>query len=679
MSFTPPPAADAARITFVAPTAPDSGSGSDSAHPTSLATAVAHLQTAPNADATLTLRIQLEPGIYILDKPLTFRPETSDHRVITLAARLPGTVTLSGGVQLTTPWKSAELNGRKVWSTPLPDSISLPADSTPAFRSLWINNTRRMWARYPNDGTFARVEGIPERPPGDWTAGPTSFRYAPADAAAWHAAISTAELTTFTRWIDSHLRIASLDESTRLARFTTPNTISLDPGDFYILQGASAFLDQPGEWWCDNATRTIYTIPLPGDTLDSPSFVPRLTTLLDIAGDPEHGHFVENITFEGLTFSHQTWWFAPGWHSDWPAHKPVGFNQAAAGAPGAITLNGAKHITFRNCTIRGTESYGIELARGCTDCTLDHCTITDLGAGGVKIGEPTIRPDANDLTARNTISDCTISDGGHIHHQAVGVWLGQSSSNTLSHNLISDFDYTGISIGWTWGYGPSAADHNSVEWNEIRNLGSRKGNAEPPLGDMGGIYTLGIQPGTVIHHNFFHDIAGHTIAWGIYFDEGTTGVLAEHNIVLRTTHGGFHQHYGKDNILRNNLFLQGRDAQLWRTRREDHNSFTFEHNLVIGASPQWMSGDWSDHFTADHNLYWRTDGKPIVFPGNKAFADWQAAGHDVGSIIAGPDLILDPPTKPRFGPKSQAKLAIEALPDLTGVGPRQNSLQQPSP
>lgn len=660
-------------ITFVSTTAPDSGSGADSTHPTSLAAAMAHLAAVPSGDAftPLHLRIQLEPGTYTLDKPLLFTPELSDRRDITFAARIPGTVTISGGVKLP-PWHPATLNGKDVWACTLPESLALPADGTPAFRSLWINNTRRTWARHPNDGAFARVDAIPERPPGDWTVGPTSFRYAPADADAWHAAGLGAEITTFTRWIDSHLRLASLEEPQRLARFTAPNMISLDPGDLYILQGSAALLDRPGEWWCDQATRTVYTIPMPGDTPDAPSFVPRLNTILAIQGDPAKGAFVDHITFEGITFAHQAWWFAPGWHSDWPAHKPVGFNQAAAGAPGAIAVSGARHITFRHCTIHATESYGLEFARGCTNCTLDHCTITDLGAGGVKVGETTLPASPNHLTARNTITDCTISDGGHLHHQAVGVWIGQSSANTLAHCLISDFDYTGISIGWTWGYGPSAADHNTVEWNEIRNLGARPGNAEPPLGDMGGIYTLGTQPGTTIHHNFFHDIAGHTIAWGIYFDEGTTGVVAEHNIVLRTTHGGFHQHYGKDNAVRDNLFLQGRDAQLWRTRREDHNSFTFERNIVVGASPQWMAGDWSTNFIARHNLYWRTDGQPIVFPDKRSFEQWQAAGLDKDSMVVDPDLRLDHPTQPAFGPKAHADAKAVTLPSLTGVGPRPN-------
>src|SRR6185295_12094786 len=115
---------------------------------------------------------------------------------------------------------------------------------------------------------------------------------------------------------------------------------------------------------------------------------------------------------------------------------------------------------------------------------------------------------------------------------------------------------------------------NTILCNEVERIGAREVGGEPALGDMAGIYTLGTQNGTVIRNNYFHDIAGRSIAWGIYFDEGSTGIVAENNLVLRTTHGGFHQHYGRDNVVRNNVFAQGRDAQLWKTRREEHRAFT---------------------------------------------------------------------------------------------------------
>ena len=123
---------------------------------------------------------------------------------------------------------------------------------------------------------------------------------------------------------------------------------------------------------------------------------------------------------------------------------------------------------------------------------------------------------------------------------------------------------------------------------------------------MGGIYTLGPQDGTVIRNNRFHDIAAIKYGgWGIYFDEGSTDILAEKNLVYRTTHGGLHQHYGKDNVFRNNIIAFGREWQVQRTRPEDHRSFTFQRNLVYWDTGTAVSGNWAN-FNADfdHNVYW---------------------------------------------------------------------------
>lgn len=588
---------------------------------------------------------------------------------------------LSGG-EAVGPWRPDYLGRTYVWIADIPDALKDTKDN-PArmIRDLWVGGERRPRARVPDKG-YLKISEVPDVPAGTpWTQGFTRIRFADEDASIWPLADagragSAVELIGFTRWIDDHLTIKSIDLAQRTAEFTRRAMVLFTPGDLYRLEGSAKFLDTPGEWLADR--ERIYYVPLATE-LKGPqeAYVPRLTTLVRLAGRPEKGEFITDVSFEGLTFAHSRWWFdnpdSSGVVLGSKAEpEPVGFSQAAAGVPGAIRADGAKRIAFSMCTIEHIGGYGIELARGCAENTISRCVIRDLGAGGIKIGEPVIRENEAEKTGSNVIEDSRITDGGRTFRQAVGVWVGQSAGNRIAHNLIRDFGYTGISIGWTWGYGSSAASGNIVEFNEVAFIGQREDEAEPALGDMGGIYTLGGQPGTVIRNNYFHDIAGRSIAWGIYFDEGSAGIVAEGNVVVRTTHGGFHQHYGRDNIVRNNVFALGRDAQVWKTRREEHLCFTFTRNLVIYEGGELLNGDWAgSDFASDHNVYWRRDGGSVVFPGERTLEAWQAgSGRDAGSIVGDPGFNIDEPLL--FSPAANSPaFNVGFLPlDLRTVGPR---------
>ena len=110
--------------------------------------------------------------------------------------------------------------------------------------------------------------------------------------------------------------------------------------------------------------------------------------------------------------------------------------------------------------------------------------------------------------------------------RGVGILVGQSPNNIVEHNEIHDLYYTGISLGWTYGYGRSLATHNTVASNHVWNIG------QGVLSDMGGIYNLGNARGTVIRGNHVHDVVSAVYGgWGIYLDEGSCEVLVEGNLV----------------------------------------------------------------------------------------------------------------------------------------------------
>ena len=576
-------------------------------------------------------------GTYFLAEPLTFTPEDSgtEECPITFAAYRGGAAVISGGRSIA-GWKPVTVDGKSLWAAEIPEVRA----GEWFFRQLWVNGVRRVRARHPNRG-YLKVAEVPDvTTETQWHEGQTRFRFAEGDLNAWKA-VDDAEVVAMCRWVESHLPIESVDQGEHIVSFRKRSVFKLEPGDPYYVEHVFEALDEPGEWYLDRESGTLYYVPIDGETIGKMEAVaPVLEQVVRLEGKPEAGQFVEHLAFRGLTFAHTEWYFPEDFLSTWPKPDVGGFSQASVGVPGAVYGEGVRGCAFEKCTIAHVGDYALELSRGCSHNRIVGSDLFDLGAGGVKIGEITIREDEAEQTHDNEITDCIICDGGRVFHSAIGIWVGQAYDNLLAHNHIHDFYYSGFSVGWTWGYGPTLAKGNIVEFNHVHHIGVRSNGDGPILSDMGGIYTLGMQPGTAVRHNIFHDIAGLRYGgWGIYFDEGSTHIVAENNLSYRTTHGGFHQHYGRENIVRNNVFAFARDAQLQRTRQEPHVSFTFEHNIVYWREADLLAGKWDDvKVVLDRNLYWRADRGEIRF-GDLSWDEWREKGRDVNSILADPRFV----------------------------------------
>lgn len=626
-------------------------------------------------DGNVAATIVVRGGIYFLTEPLVLKPEDSGLKLLAFQQERP---TLSGGRPLV-GWRQTTLAGKQLWSADVPEA----RDGKWFFRELWVNNRRAVRARHPNQGYLKVVEAPEAKPDVEWHQGQSRFRYAEGDfPPCTHP--EDAEVLVFTRWVESRLPVAKVEPAERMLLFSKRSTYKLDPGDPWFAEGAAEFLDAPGEWFLDCRQGRLYYQPLAGERMDIlEAIAPVLDKLLVLEGKPEAGQFVQGVTLRGITFAHAEWKMPSDAKSaeaavmTWPApvNEIGGFGQAAVGVPGAVRGEGVRHCRFEDCRFVHLGSYALELARGCQGNVISRCEIGDLGGGGIKIGETKIRAEAAEQTQGNEIVDCHIHDGGRMYQSAIGVWIGQSPNNRIAHSLIHDFYYTGISIGWTWGYGPALATNNLVEWNHIHHIGVQSGGDGPVLSDMGGIYTLGMQPGTRILNNLWHDIAGLRYGgWGIYFDEGSSSIVAENNLVYRTTHGGFHQHYGATNIVRNNILALARDHQLQRSREEPHVSFSFSNNIVYFDQGVLLGSTWkNDHFVLDRNVYW--DTRSASHPGEMKFAggtleQWRARGHDRNSIIADPLLVAPQQEDFRLQPDSPAfRLGFRNI-DLKQVGPR---------
>lgn len=266
---------------------------------------------------------------------------------------------------------------------------------------------------------------------------------------------------------------------------------------------------------------------------------------------------------------------------------------------------------------------------------MTKCYVHNLGIGGVKIGNIIKPKEGIPVTNNIVIDNNIIQSGGYEIPTGVGVIIFHAHDNTVSHNNIGDFRYSGVSVGFVWGYAPSVAKRNKIIYNRIHHLGWGE------LSDMGGVYLLGESEGTVVSNNVIHDIYSYGYGgWGLYTDEGSTGIVMENNLVYNCKSSGFHQHYGRDNIIKNNVFANNFIAQLQATRVEPHNSFTFTNNIIYFNSGSLLGTEnWHNiNFITDYNCYWDTRSKDILFA-DMTFKQWQSQEKDLHSIIADPNFM----------------------------------------
>jgi len=582
-----------------------------------------------------TLAVILRSGRYFIQEPLLLGPEDGGTASSpTVYASLPGErPVISGGLEVK-GWKEGKLDGKRVLVA------SLPSKSDLTVRQLWVNGIRRTPARFPNR-RYLQVESAPDvTEKTDWMEGQKSFAPRAGDIPA-SMDFSGAEFVVMNRWVESHMPVERYDADKNLLSFSRRSLFRLEKGDpFYAINVRSA-LDTSGEWYHDTKRKLLYYIPVENETVKSlDAVIPLQTQVLLVKGNLREGRFVEHLFFRGIEFSHTAWHFPHG-ETDSQNKDAGGFVQAATGVPAAIEWEGVRSSALEGCVVSHVGTYAIAFGEGCRDNRIAECELYDLGAGGLKIGMKVIAPDSLVRTSENLVINNHIYDGGRIFHSAIGIWVGQSPRNRFIHNHIHDFYYSGFSIGWTWGYGPADAAGNIVEMNHVHHIGVMSDGDGPILSDLGGIYTLGNHRGSIIRNNVFHDISARVYGgWGIYMDEGSTGMLIENNVVYRTIHGGFHQHYGRENIVRNNIFAFGKEQQIQRTRPESHTSFAFENNIVLWNEGKLFQGNLRDGDALfDRNIYWPLRGEFTA--DSMTFAQWQRRGNDRHSQIADP-LFVSP-------------------------------------
>lgn len=586
--------------------------------------------------ATVTVR-----GVNRIARPVVFTE--ADHDIDFVGE--PG-ATVTGGMRLE-GWRDV---GGGVWEA---DAPKTDRGETLFFDQLWVNGRRAACARLPSEGWLeisSATQIVAET-------GPKKFvervkfddGCAKALAEVPKSDYPYLEAGVICKWSYGLRTLQGYDEAENAVEFRTDfpwqrwklwNRRNVLIAFFNV---RSAF-DAPGEWFLDMSAGRIRYRPLPGERMETADVVapnPAVVRLLSFKGDWKRRRYVSNIRFRGIAFAHAS--------AKAEGNRPKELDQLQAGVfmEGAISLEGVRGIAFDRCEVSGTAGYGFRFRSACMSNRVASCRISDTGTGGLWLGaelpgaapdivRQVLKPNRLDSTAYNVISNNVISGGGRYNPEGVGVCLSHCSDTKIVHNDIHDFYYSGVSIGWVWGYTGSVSQRNEVGFNRIWDLGKKV------MSDMGGVYTLATSFGTTVHDNVIHDVWSHAYGgWALYCDEGSEGIVEERNLCWNTTDGGFHQHFGVGCIIRNNIFAFNRELGAVRMRRGVvfgvPSSLHFVNNIVygregplVGEGVRNVGGVWAN------NLWFDERGKAQAEFDGMGWDAWVASGKETGGVYADP-------------------------------------------
>ena len=511
--------------------------------------------------------IRLEEGVYAQRNSLFLRPEdsgTPDSPTVICAVDGAHPV-ISGGVAVT-GWKRGcnhpaipEKLKQKIWSVEAP----LIGNRRVETRQMWVNGHKvQRAAQFPDGGLERMIDFNPEEQtitiPVSQSVNPKRLQNA-----------GQLEMIVHQRWAIAILRVKSIDakDGQAVVRFHEPESylefahpwpqpvIGGEKGNSsFCLTNALELLDQPGEWFQEYPSGTIYYYPQASENMETAEvIIPTLETLVTIDGTLSRP--VKHIQFNGITFEH-TSWMRPSYQGHvtlqggFPLldayklqepglpEKAELENQAWITRPEtAIRVRGAEHIDFKHCTFRHLSSTGLDYEWAVTASSVEDCQFTDIGGtallvgafpdGGLETHIPFIPADVRELCSHITIRNNFISNVTNEDWGCVGIGAGYVRNMDISHNEVCHLNYSGICVGWGWTSLESGMCNNRIEANYVHHFARR-------LYDAGGLYTLSNQPGSVMRNNRIEHLieapyATNDRAFYIYLDEATDGYTMENN------------------------------------------------------------------------------------------------------------------------------------------------------
>ena len=533
----------------------------------------------------------LMDGIHYLDSCVVISSRQSGNKdnPVTYKAQHEGKAMLSGGKQITLNWK--------LWK----DGIfcaSMTDEQIKDIDQLYVNGKRKAMARYPNRNgknvfdAWDLSHSIAEDPQNDLFHPKRVVRWKNPQGAYIHAMHASL-------WGDMHWVVTGTQKEKLVYEGGWQNNRPSAMHPVYrIIENVFEELDEPGEWFYDNAQRVLYYYPEKGEVMAEAKVEGvRLTELVRFEGTQSSP--VAYTSLEGLVFRHAARTFMenrePLLRSDWTICRK-----------GAVTYWGAENCSMKNCEFDQVGGNSICVNDYNRNLLFHGCYFHEGGANGIAfIGNPSaVRSPLfrygnqnyaemdrtpgpkNDLYPANCkVEECLFTLTGRVEKQTAPIEISMSRGITVSHCSIYDVPRAGINIsegtfgGHTIEYCDvfntvlETGDHGSFNsWGRDRfwTPDIKTTAAEVEKDSM--LTHLDMLECNILRNNRWRCDYG----WDVDLDDGSSHYRIYNNVLLS---GGLKFREGYDRIATNNIIVNNSlHPHVWYTESGD----IFKHNIVFG-------------------------------------------------------------------------------------------------
>ena len=466
--------------------------------------------------------------------------------------------------------------------------------------------------------------------------------------------IKNAELTIFNSWETSLVGVESIDWETNTVRFL--NRSGMPPGAFgtheFVIRNTREGMTKPGQWYLDRSRGRVVYWPLEGEDMGSVEVIaPTVESIIRIVGTKDRS--VRNITIRGLGLS-MTTTRLEGVEETYGEIINYDGGDRTGRVDGALFACYLEGCSFADLEVANAAGQGVKMFE-VKDSRIENCHVHHIGGRGVT------------LLGHGTVFDnCHVHDIGLIYPaiEAVAVRGQYGEGITVSNCEIHDVSYTAIHV--------ITAHNHIVENNLIYN-------AMQEMRDGSGIY-LSFCHYVTVRGNFVRDVEidpiskatrkegeyMHTQAHAYYLDEESENCLIENNLSLNCP-SPYQGHQARNNIFRNNFFINEKDDILWHMPLSWSESVN--RNVLYSGKGAILMGNPGAITNFENNLLFSGCGKVAAY--ETFFYNPTGQGQldmTKGSVVSDPLIEEYRSGKIKLSPDSPANgLGISEI-DVSGAG-----------